>query len=99
MGRDTRSLVRSRWMVLGVVAVLTGTVLSASVTPRRTAGAGCGSIGYAYDAIGRLAGATDQSGQTVRYRYDKVGNIVGVDNLGSPDLSVLSFTPTHAAPG
>src|SRR6266536_1077220 len=96
-GRARRWL-SSRWTVLGLVAVVAASVLSASVTRRVVAGAGCGSIGYAYDAAGRLAGVTDQGGRTVRYRYDEVGNILGVDNLGTPDLSVLSFSPTRAAP-
>ncbi len=59
----------------------------------------CGSVGYAYDAAGRLVGVQDQSGHAARYDYDEVGNRTGVTNLGAPAVSVLSFSPAHAAPG
>ncbi|MFE6522272.1 RHS repeat-associated core domain-containing protein [Streptomyces sp. NPDC057794] len=54
---------------------------------------------YAYDAAGRLVGVTDPGGQTARYRYDKVGNRLGIDRYASSTLSVLSAVPVRAAPG
>ncbi|MFJ1551776.1 RHS repeat-associated core domain-containing protein [Streptomyces sp. NPDC088246] len=54
---------------------------------------------YAYDAAGRLVGVTDPGGKTARYRYDEVGNRLGVDRFASSTLSVLSVVPVRAAAG
>ncbi|MEU8702411.1 polymorphic toxin-type HINT domain-containing protein [Streptomyces sp. NPDC048680] len=54
---------------------------------------------YAYDAVGRLVGVTDPSGETARYRYDEAGNRLGVDRFASSSLSVLSMVPVRAAAG
>ncbi|MGK5500844.1 IPT/TIG domain-containing protein [Streptomyces sp. URMC 125] len=54
---------------------------------------------YAYDAAGRLVGVTDPGGETARYRYDEVGNRLGVDRFPSTDLSVLSLVPVRAPAG
>ncbi|MGW2182859.1 RHS repeat domain-containing protein [Streptomyces sp. NPDC001732] len=45
---------------------------------------------YAYDAAGRLVGATDPGGETARYRYDEASNRLGADRFASSTLSVLS---------
>jgi RHS repeat-associated protein len=42
---------------------------------------------------------TDPGGDTARYRYDEVGNRLGVDRFPSSQLSVLSVVPATARPG
>ncbi|MFJ6438288.1 RHS repeat-associated core domain-containing protein [Streptomyces sp. NPDC091416] len=54
---------------------------------------------YAYDAVGRLVGVTDPSGETARYRFDEAGNRLGVDRYASSTLSVLSMVPVRAPAG
>ncbi|WP_212908495.1 RHS repeat-associated core domain-containing protein [Streptomyces sp. TS71-3] len=54
---------------------------------------------YAYDAADRLVGVTDPAGETARYRYDEVGNRLGVDRYPSSKLSVLSVVPARAPVG
>ncbi|HET6212289.1 MAG TPA: hypothetical protein VFE14_05390, partial [Micromonosporaceae bacterium] len=37
---------------------------------------------------------SDQTGHTAAYNYDATGNTTSVQNTGTPDLRVQSFTPT-----
>ena len=54
---------------------------------------------YSYDANGRLVGVTNDSGQTARYAYDNLGNIVRIDRPAATDLEIYSFSPGRAAIG
>ncbi|HLM54324.1 MAG TPA: IPT/TIG domain-containing protein [Pseudoxanthomonas sp.] len=54
---------------------------------------------YVYDANGRLVVATNDAGLSVRYVYDRLGNITRVDRLLANDLAVFGFTPGRGAPG
>jgi len=58
-----------------------------------------GPASYAYDAIGRLAGVTQASGETARYSYDAAGNVTKVERFPSAQLSVLSVVPMAAPRG
>jgi YD repeat-containing protein len=61
--------------------------------------AASGPVRYAYDELGRLVQVTDPSGESAIYRYDAVGNIVGIERPGSTSVSISAFTPTSALPG
>lgn len=54
---------------------------------------------YAYDANGRLVAVTNDAGESARYVYDVMGNIVRVERIPQGALKVFAFTPTHGAPG
>jgi len=60
---------------------------------------GCGTVGYSYDAAGRLVGVSDPLGMAASYSYDEVSNTTQVSNLGISTLRVLSFSPAHAPVG
>ncbi len=58
-----------------------------------------GPMNYAYDAVGRLVGAIQPTGDTAKYSYDAAGNVLRVDRYPSTQLSVLSVVPAAAPPG
>jgi YD repeat-containing protein len=56
-------------------------------------------VQYVYDANHRLVGAIGATGNTTRYVYDDLGNLVRADSLASTQPALLGFTPEHGAPG
>ncbi|HET9713368.1 MAG TPA: IPT/TIG domain-containing protein, partial [Pyrinomonadaceae bacterium] len=56
-------------------------------------------ISYVYDELGRLIAVTDPVGDTARYSYDAVGNILSISRYSSSTLSLISFTPTSGPIG
>lgn len=56
-------------------------------------------ISYIYDELGRLIAVTDPAGDTARYSYDSVGNILSISRYSSATLSLISFTPTSGPVG
>jgi YD repeat-containing protein len=56
-------------------------------------------ITYIYDELGRLVGAVDPNGETVRYGYDAVGNLTSVSRQSSSQVSVVEFSPNGGAVG
>jgi len=50
---------------------------------------------YVYDANGRLVAVTDESGETARYVYDVMGNIIRIERIQASELRVFAVTPTH----
>jgi len=54
---------------------------------------------YVYDAQGRLIAASNDAGESARYRYDAMGNIVAVERVPSGTLAVLGFTPARGSAG
>ncbi|MEU8261967.1 pre-peptidase C-terminal domain-containing protein [Micromonospora sp. NPDC048999] len=84
---------------LGAFALLLAFAARADLPDMVPASVSCDSVGYAYDAVGQLAGVQDQAGRTARYRYDPAGNITSVNNDGSPALALLSVVPARAAVG
>jgi YD repeat-containing protein len=51
------------------------------------------SITYTYDELGRLTGVTDATGDTARYSYDAVGNVLSISRQNTSQVSLLEFTP------
>src|SRR5882724_2519261 len=86
-----------RPLTLATAVCVGATFLVALPTP--AAAAGCGGVSYGYDAAGQLAGVMDGDGLAAQYRYDDVGNITSVENLGTPDVAVLSFSPARGPEG
>jgi YD repeat-containing protein len=56
-------------------------------------------ISYIYDKLGRLIGAVDLSGDTARYTYDEVGNLLSISRLPSSQVSIIEFTPASGTVG
>ena len=54
---------------------------------------------YVYDDAGRLIGAIDSAGDSATYRYDAVGNLLGIARGGAGGPAITSFTPTSGGPG
>ena len=52
---------------------------------------------FVHDASGRLRGMSVPDGETAVYRYDQVGNVVGIDRYDSDDPSVIAVVPQRAA--
>jgi YD repeat-containing protein len=90
---------RGRRVIAGVMSLVLCLALIDIVPESAIASSGCGVVGYAYDAAGRLVGLSDQSGHAASYRYDGTGNITGVANGGTPALWAQSFSPATAPPG
>jgi YD repeat-containing protein len=83
---------RSRWLLFVVISCL---ALNLSV-PR---GNGQGGITYVYDELGRLIAVIDPAGDTARYSYDAVGNVLSISRYSSSTLSLINFTPTSGPIG
>jgi YD repeat-containing protein len=58
-----------------------------------------GPVSYAYDAAGRLVGATQPGGEAAVYDYDAAGNMLGVTRLAAGQLKVMSVVPVTAKAG
>ncbi|MGB6091169.1 MAG: LamG-like jellyroll fold domain-containing protein [Candidatus Binataceae bacterium] len=79
-----------------------------SLAPARGV-AQAGTVTYYYDALGRIAGVTDQNGNSVTYTYDAVGNLIsitsgvptgeGSSGGGSSQVSISEFSPQSGAIG
>ena len=50
-------------------------------------------VKYVYDDLGRVAAVIDPAGDTARYNYDSVGNLVSISRQSSTLVSILEFTP------
>jgi len=54
---------------------------------------------YLYDANHRLVGVLNSAGNSTRYVYDDVGNLIRTDSLPPSQFAILGFSPEHGAPG
>jgi len=54
---------------------------------------------YLYDANHRLVGVLNSTGNSTRYVYDDLGNLVRTDSLAPSQFAILGFSPEHGAPG
>ncbi|MGF6495642.1 YD repeat-containing protein [Luteibacter sp. 621] len=54
-----------------------------------------GATQYVYDANGRLAVVTDDSGESARYVYDAMGNILRVERVQASELRLFTLVPAH----
>lgn len=86
-----------RWLGGGLSAVLLLSLTAAAGD--HLGSADLPDVVYVYDGLGRLAAVTDPSSDTAVYRYDRVGNLVGIDRFQSSRVAVLGVTPRRAAPG
>lgn len=48
---------------------------------------------YVYDELGRLVAVTDGSGETAKYTYDAVGNVLSIARVNATTVSIIEFTP------
>lgn len=58
-----------------------------------------GAATYSYDANGRLVLAANEEGGRVRYVYDAVGNLRGIERLRPDELAILDVEPGRGASG
>src|SRR5215208_500705 len=56
-------------------------------------------ITYVYDELGRLIAVIDPTGDTARYSYDAVGNVLSISRHSSSTLTLINFTPTSGPIG
>ncbi|WP_018255390.1 IPT/TIG domain-containing protein [Salinispora mooreana] len=93
---------RPSWTVLTLVAALAVVLplgLPSDLPVPEPAAVTCDSVGYSYDAAGRLVGVQDRANESARYAYDEVGNALGVTNEGTADLAVHAIVPVRARVG
>ncbi len=72
-------------LAIGVLAWL----LLAAAAPAAT-------ITYVYDPLGRLVAVIDDPGASnavAVYRYDSVGNLLGIDRYPATTVSLIEFSP------
>ncbi|MBD0326165.1 MAG: RHS repeat protein, partial [Pyrinomonadaceae bacterium] len=48
---------------------------------------------YIYDELGRLIAVVDPAGETVKYTYDVVGNLLSITRHNSSQLSIIKVQP------
>jgi YD repeat-containing protein len=72
---------------------------SAAINATTPTGAALPSISYAYDALGRLTGVTDASGNAATYAYDAVGNVLSITRSTASTVSISGLSPTSGAAG
>ena len=90
--KNLSNLLRHRLFLVIVTPFLTLCVWAMSVR-------GQTGISYVYDELGRLIAVTDPAGDTARYSYDAVGNILSISRYSSSTLSLISFNPTSGPIG
>jgi YD repeat-containing protein len=56
-------------------------------------------ISYIYDKLGRLIAAVDLGGDTARYSYDEVGNLLSISRQPSSAVSIIEVTPSSGTIG
>ena len=49
------------------------------------------SIRYIYDALGRLVGVIDASGDAAEYHYDAVGNLLSITRSSATQVNIIDF--------
>src|ERR1043165_1804562 len=86
------NLLRHRW------STFIGATCIALTLSLMSAGAQTG-ITYVYDEVGRLIAVIDPAGDTARYSYDAVGNVLSISRYSSSTLSLISFSPTSGPIG
>src|SRR6185369_16386149 len=64
-----------------------------NVSTNATVTANNNPVKYVYDDLGRVAAVIDPAGDTARYNYDSVGNLVSISRQSSTLVSILEFTP------
>lgn len=75
-----------------IISAGQATVANLTLSGQRT-------ISYTYDKNGRLTGIADSASGYASYTYDAVGNITSIARSGTPQLSILGFSPTSGPVG
>lgn len=91
---DQYSPVRMRRISLGSALILLIWVLLAGAQLPSN-----GPVTYAYDELGRLVGVVAATGESARYSYDAVGNILSITRYGPTDLALFTFSPKSGPAG
>ena len=73
--------------------------LASGVAPPSVSVAHAAPTGYVYDDLGRLTGVVDPSGESARYNYDALGNVVSVDRYGVGAIAILQLLPSSVPIG
>lgn len=58
-----------------------------------------GPVSYSYDELGRLVGVVAATGDSARYTYDAVGNILSIARYTSNQVSLFTFHPKAGPAG
>lgn len=87
----SHSIIRPQWGCITRLFAITCALCAATWVHAQTTNL--------YDADSRLIGVLNASGNTTRYVYDDIGNLVRTDSLPSSQLVILGFSPEHGAPG
>ena len=87
MKTSARAWSQRAWLI---AAALIATWFSAAMAIAAT---------YVYDANGRMVAAKNDAGEVARYRYDDLGNLVGIDRLATNQLALFEFAPGRGATG
>ena len=56
-------------------------------------------VKYVYDDLGRIAAVIDPAGDTARYTYDAVGNLLSISRQSSTLVSIIEFAPKSGLAG
>lgn len=83
----------------GAVVVNNGGLQSNSITFTVVGQVFSGAITYSYDELGRLVGAVAASGDSVKYEYDAVGNILSITRYEPNQVAVFTFNPKSGPVG
>jgi YD repeat-containing protein len=88
--------IRSKRMRSLLAALLAGVTSTAGgwwppAWPRLAPGAAVADVIHVYDDLGRLRSVVDGAGNSATYRYDAVGNLMGIlqGNAGGPSIALL----------
>lgn len=58
-----------------------------------------GPVTYSYDELGRLVGAVAATGDSVKYSYDAVGNILAITRYSASQFAFFTFSPKSGPVG
>src|SRR5688572_9932860 len=82
---------RNRTWVAGIAVALLLLAVALPASPALAA-----TITYVYDALGLLVAVIDDPGasnEVAIYRYDAVGNLLGIDRHTAGTVAIIDFTP------
>ena len=93
MVRNMRQSIRPHIHLLSIVVLVCVNLLALTKVAAQTG------ISYVYDELGRLVAVIDPSGDTARYSYDAVGNLLSISRYSSSTISIIHFTPKKGPVG
>ncbi|RDZ29495.1 IPT/TIG domain-containing protein [Lysobacter silvisoli] len=90
VARGAAALLRPSRRTLGIVLIALLALL---------AGSWAVAAKYVYDGSGRLVVTTNDAGQSARYVYDKIGNLLRIERLAASETAVFAFAPARGGVG